>query len=173
MNVNEFHKQLADSPMSFRRSLRDYLRHPTERNACYIAGYVAALGDARLFKTEDAANYWWAVIGRTERMPDVGEKLIAEMDSPPAATAQAALEAAREQQKENARQITHCGIMNWIRMSDRKPTVDDADEAGHVWVYDKMFADVSSVRLYQTDFFTHWMPKEKRPAPPAPKGEQQ
>ena len=98
MNFDEFHKQLADTPLSFRRKLRDYLRRPTERNACYIAGYVAALGDARLFKTEDAANYWLAVIGRTERMPDVGEKLIAEMDSPPAGGTQAAaLEAVREE----------------------------------------------------------------------------
>jgi hypothetical protein len=73
MDLDEFNKQLAAAPLSFRRRLRDYLRHPTERNACYIAGYVAALGDARLFKTEDAANYWLAVIGRTERMPDVGD----------------------------------------------------------------------------------------------------
>ena len=72
-------------------------------------------------------------------------------------------------------QTTHGGIMNWIRMSDRKPTVDDADESGTVWVYDKVFADVSSVHFYQTDLlcYTHWMPKEKRLAPPAPKGEQQ
>ena len=61
--------------------------------------------------------------------------------------------------------------MNWIRMSDRKPTVDDADEAGHVWVYDEVFSDVSSVHVYQTDapYYPHWMPKEKRQAPPAPK----
>ncbi|HEY8354360.1 MAG TPA: hypothetical protein VIK69_05020 [Methylophilaceae bacterium] len=39
------------------------------------------------------------------------------------------------------RQITHAGIMNWIRMSDRKPTLDDADEYGTVWVYDKVFAE--------------------------------
>ena len=73
------------------------------------------------------------------------------------------------------RQSTHDGTMNWIRMSDRKPTVDDADEAGHVWVYDEVFSDVSSVHVYQTDapYYPHWMPKEKRPAPPAPKGEQQ
>ena len=69
------------------------------------------------------------------------------------------------------RQRMHDGIMNWIRTSDRKPTVDDADESGTVWVYDRVFADVSSVHFYQTDspYYTHWMPKEKRPAPPAPK----
>ncbi len=61
--------------------------------------------------------------------------------------------------------------MNWIRMSDRKPTVDDADESGTVWVYDKVFADVSSVHFYRagSPYYTHWMPKEKRPAPSAPK----
>lgn len=46
MDFEEFHKQLADAPISFRRKLRDYLRHPTERNACYITGHVAALEDA-------------------------------------------------------------------------------------------------------------------------------
>lgn len=83
MNFEEFHKQLADAPLSFRRRLRDYLRHPTERNACYTTGYVAALEDARLFKT-DATSYWLAVIGRTECTPDLSEKLLAEMDNPPA-----------------------------------------------------------------------------------------
>ena len=69
------------------------------------------------------------------------------------------------------RQSMHVGIMNWIRMSDRKPTVDDADEAGHVWVYDEVFSGVSSVHVYQTDapYYPYWMPKEKRQAPPAPK----
>jgi len=86
MNFNEFHKQLAAAPLSFRRKLREYLCNPTERNAYYIAGYIAALEDTHLFKTEDAAKYWLAVIGRTERMPDVSEKLIAEMDSPPEAS---------------------------------------------------------------------------------------
>lgn len=70
----------------------------------------------------------------------------------------------------NDRQITHAGIMDWIRMSDRKPTVEDADESGHVWMYDEVFADVSSVHFYRADkpYYTHWMPKEKRQAPPAP-----
>lgn len=73
------------------------------------------------------------------------------------------------------RQITHCGITDWIRISDRKPTEDDADESGTVWVYDRVFVGVSSVHFYETYslYYTHWMPKEKRPAPPAPKGEHQ
>lgn len=50
MDLKEFHIQLAAAPVSFRHKLRDYLRHPTERNACYITGYVAALKDMRLFK---------------------------------------------------------------------------------------------------------------------------
>ncbi len=81
MNANEFHKQLADAPLSFRRRLQDYLRYPTERNACYFTGYIAALEDAHLFKTEDAASYWLAVIGRTECTLDLREKLLAEMDN--------------------------------------------------------------------------------------------
>ena len=73
------------------------------------------------------------------------------------------------------RQRMHDGITNWIRVSDRRPTVDDADESYTVWVYDKVFAEVSSVHFSKTcrPFYSHWMPKEKRPAPPAPKGEQQ
>lgn len=60
---------------------------------------------------------------------------------------------------------------NWIRMSDRQPTVDDADESSTVWVYDCVFKSVSSAHFYQAHsapYYTHWMPKNKRPAPPAP-----
>ena len=73
------------------------------------------------------------------------------------------------------RQRMHDGIMDWICVSNRKPTVDDADESGTVWVYDEVFSSVNSVHFCQTDspYYTHWMPKEKRPAPLAPKGEQQ
>ena len=80
MNFAEFHKQLAAAPLRFRRKLREYLRTPTERNACYIAGYIAALEDAHLFKTEGAARYWLAVIGRTECTPDLSKKLLAELE---------------------------------------------------------------------------------------------
>ena len=97
MNFDEFHKQLADAPISFRRKLRDYLRHPTERMACYITGYVAALEDARLFKTDNAASYWFILIGRVEGNGALGCDLIAEMDSLPADDVQAAeIEALRE-----------------------------------------------------------------------------
>ena len=83
MNLNEFHEQLAAAPAFFRRNLRDYLRHPTERNACYITGYVVALKDMCLFKTEDAASYWLALISRTWGEGALGCDLIAEMDNPP------------------------------------------------------------------------------------------
>ena len=81
MNVNEFHKQLADAPISFRRKLRDYLRHPTERNACYITGYIAALEDMRLFKDGDTVCYWLALIDRAEDNAALGRELLAEMDA--------------------------------------------------------------------------------------------
>ena len=84
MNFDEFHKQLAATPLSFRRKLRDYLRHPTERNACFIMGYVAALEDTHRFKTADAAGYWLILIGCTEGNGALGCELIAEMDNPPA-----------------------------------------------------------------------------------------
>lgn len=82
MDFEEFHKQLAYAPLIFHRKLRDYLRHPTDRNACYINGYVAALEDARLFKTEDAARYWLVLIGRTRGDGALGCDLIEEMDNP-------------------------------------------------------------------------------------------
>lgn len=87
MNFEEFHKHLAAAPLCFRDKLRCYLRNPTERSACYIAGYVAALGDAQLFKTEDAARYWPILISRTEGNGALGCDLIAEMDNLPEASA--------------------------------------------------------------------------------------
>lgn len=84
MNFEEFHKQLADAPVSFRRKLRDYLRNPTERNVCYIAGCIGALEDARLFKTDAAASYWLAFVFSAEGNDTLGRELIAEMDKPPA-----------------------------------------------------------------------------------------
>lgn len=86
MDLEEFHHQLAAAPLSFRRKLRECLRNPTERNACYIAGYVAALEDARLFKTDDAASYWLALIDRVEGDDSLCYDLIAEMDNPPEAS---------------------------------------------------------------------------------------
>ena len=81
MNLNEFHEQLAAAPLSFRSKLRDYLRHPTERNACYITGYVVALKDMCLFKTEDATSYWLTLIGRAERNFAMSGSLLAAMDN--------------------------------------------------------------------------------------------
>ena len=81
MNLAEFKKYLADAPLSFHCKLRDYLRHPTERNACYITGYVVALKDARLFKTEDATSYWLTLIGRAERNFAMSGSLLAAMDN--------------------------------------------------------------------------------------------
>ena len=83
MDFEEFREQLAAAPLSFRRRLRDYLRYPTGRNACYIIGYISALKDARLFKTDDAAHYWLGLIGRTEGNGALGCDLIAEMDNQP------------------------------------------------------------------------------------------
>lgn len=86
MNFEGFHSQLADVSPCFRRRLREYLRYPTERNACFIAGYVAALEDAHLFKTDGAASYWHAVIDLTEYNYELNRDLLAEMDNPPEQT---------------------------------------------------------------------------------------
>lgn len=83
MNLTEFHQKLSDAPLCFRRELRNYLRHPTDRNACYITGYVAALEESRLFKTDDAAGYWVAVIGRAEENAAMCRELLAELANPP------------------------------------------------------------------------------------------
>jgi hypothetical protein len=83
MNLKEFHIQLADVPPCFRVELRNYFLHPTERKACFVEGYIAALEAVHLFKTEDAANYWLAVIERAEGDYALCRKLIVEMDNPP------------------------------------------------------------------------------------------
>lgn len=83
MDLEVFHSQLADAPTCFRSELRLYLRHPTEHRARYMTGYISALNAARLFKTEDAAWYWLAVVGRVERNPDLNGDLLAEMDNRP------------------------------------------------------------------------------------------
>ena len=84
MDTEEFHEQLASAPLSFRHKLRNYLRHPTERNGCFITGYVVALEDMRLFKDGDAASYWLALIDRTEGNFTMSSSLLAEMDNPSA-----------------------------------------------------------------------------------------
>jgi hypothetical protein len=83
LDLDEFRERFVDAPETFRRKLRDYLLHPSERNACFVAGYVAALEDAHLFKTADA-SYWLTLIDRAENDDDLGYELIVEMDNPPA-----------------------------------------------------------------------------------------
>jgi len=83
MNLEEFHIQLADVPPCFRVELLNYFLHPTERKACFVEGYIAALEAVRLFKTEDAADYWLAVIERAKGDYALCRKLIVEMDNPP------------------------------------------------------------------------------------------
>jgi hypothetical protein len=63
----------------------------------------------------------------------------------------------------------------WFQTNDCLPTLKDADESGHVWLYDAQYQQVVSDHFSNADkpYYTAWMPKEKRPAPPAPKGEQQ
>ena len=84
MDLNEFHKQLADAPLSFRVELRNYFLHPTERKACFVEGYISALEAVHLFKTADAVSYWLAVIDRAKGDYALSRKLIVEMDNPPA-----------------------------------------------------------------------------------------
>lgn len=83
MNFTEFREQFADAPTCFQSELRLYLRSPTKSKASYIAGYVAALNAVHLFKTEDVASYWLAVIGSVERNPDLNGDLLAEIDNLP------------------------------------------------------------------------------------------
>jgi hypothetical protein len=87
MDFEGFRSQIADAPQCFLRKLREYLQSPTERNACFVAGYVAALKDAHLFEA-DVASYWQAVIDLTEDNDELNRDLLVEMDNPPRLTDQ-------------------------------------------------------------------------------------
>jgi hypothetical protein len=88
MDLNEFHKQFADAPLCFQVELRNYLLYPIERKACFIEGYISALEAVHLFKTADAVSYWLAVIDSAKGNYALANKLIVEMDNPPAGEAE-------------------------------------------------------------------------------------
>lgn len=46
-----------------------FTRFPTERNSCYLTGYVGAL-EAHGHLSHDDASYWRAFIGRYEGHPE-------------------------------------------------------------------------------------------------------
>lgn len=59
----------------------------------------------------------------------------------------------------------------WVKVSERLPTIDDSDEGGNIWVWDG--TDVHSIGWFNAvaKEVTHWMPKPRQqpPAPPTEK----
>ena len=43
--ADEFKRYWPDTPFHVKDKFRQLLKHPTERNQCYVTGYVAALYD--------------------------------------------------------------------------------------------------------------------------------
>lgn len=60
--------------MFTRKALRDFARKPTERNSCYVIGYIAALSDRGLL---DDPGYWLAFISRTAEGNDQQRAILA------------------------------------------------------------------------------------------------
>lgn len=61
MNVELFLANWAQIDRLTQVALKNFVRSPTERNACYITGYIGALADRDLLHD---ASYWLAITGR-------------------------------------------------------------------------------------------------------------
>ena len=55
--------------------IRTFVKHPTERNSCYITGYFAALYQHNLLDT-DTYCYWLAAIGQIENDTSLRETVL-------------------------------------------------------------------------------------------------
>lgn len=55
--------------------IRALARYPTERNACYMTGYFAALSANHLLR-DDPYTYWLAAIGQIENDPDFRKEVL-------------------------------------------------------------------------------------------------
>lgn len=61
MNDALFIENWAKLDRFTQKALRDFARKPTERNSCYVTGYIGALGDRGLLPD---VNYWLALVGQ-------------------------------------------------------------------------------------------------------------
>lgn len=59
-----------------KKAFKDFARHPTEQNACYATGYIAALADRGLLTDP---GYWLAVVGRMRDSERVREAVLASL----------------------------------------------------------------------------------------------
>jgi hypothetical protein len=65
MDITLLKAHVARAPHILRMAAKAYCAHPTERNACYLTGYIGALRDTRTMTNEDY-SYWLAFIGHYE-----------------------------------------------------------------------------------------------------------
>ena len=60
------------------RGLRDYARHPSERNGCYMTGYITALNESGQLENE-TSTYLMALCGRLSTSEEVQHALKKEL----------------------------------------------------------------------------------------------
>lgn len=50
--MSEFVKQWSHAPHPLRRAIKDFEKNPSERNECFLIGYLTALNDNHLIAEE-------------------------------------------------------------------------------------------------------------------------
>ena len=62
-NEGEFSKMWMAAPAKVCKAFKDFIQYPTERNECYLVGYLVASNDAG-WLTDDEHSYFMALSGR-------------------------------------------------------------------------------------------------------------
>lgn len=65
MDITLLKAHAERAPWHLRSLMRNFLKHPTERNACYALGYTEAVERCRALSHDDA-GYWRAFIAHYE-----------------------------------------------------------------------------------------------------------
>ena len=62
-NAGQFSEVWGNLPVRVRKVIRDFAQYPTERNKCYVVGYLAAANDSGATDA-DQHSYLTALVGR-------------------------------------------------------------------------------------------------------------
>ena len=52
MNQELFDLAWAEAPLHLKRALKDFAKYPTERNSCFISGYLSAMDNSGVLSSE-------------------------------------------------------------------------------------------------------------------------
>ena len=63
MNQELFDAAWAEAPLHLKRALKDFAKYPTERNSCFICGYLSAIDNSGVLSSE-TYTYLLALTGR-------------------------------------------------------------------------------------------------------------